>query len=53
MGSEPLTGESAILVSDAGSSSSDAVAGLVRGKNGQQPRHEAEALEFELMIERE
>ena len=50
VGSEPLTDESAISVPDAGSSSSDAMAGLVRGKNGQQPRHEAGALGFELMI---
>ena len=50
VGLEPLTGESAISVPDAGSSSCDAMAGLVRAKNGQHPRHEAEALGLELMI---
>ena len=47
---EPLTGESAISVPDAGSSIWDAMAGLVRVKNGQHPRHEAEALGLELMM---
>ena len=47
---EPLTGESAISVPDAGSSIWDAMAGLVRGKSGQHPRHEAEALGLELMM---
>ena len=50
VGSEPLTGESAISVPDAGSAIWDAMAGLVRVKNGQHPRHEAEALALELMI---
>ena len=37
LGLEPLTGESAISVPDAGSSIWDAMAGLVRGQNGQHP----------------
>ena len=53
VGSEPLTGESAISVPDAGSSIWDAMAGLVRVKNGQHPRQEAEVPGFEDMILRE
>ena len=40
----PRTGESSISVPAAASSIWDAVAGLVRHKSGQHPRHEPEAL---------